>query len=426
MTIAETHPNRRISDGVSDGSVGSVGAGSRLKESQPLRCPVCGLEGRPHPEGPFSRDGIRYLTDDAKVQRFLCPRCDCRFSEDKVTKKIDFTHTDKTNNSLNTSCAVINNSQICALGAKNLVTATEIKTVAGETPQPEAKGKLIQYEIWAQKEGLAEATITRRYKLLNVLLKRGTNLLDSESVKENIAKQNSWNNKTKQLAVEAYTSFLRSFGQTWNPPKYMQVRKLPFLPVEREIDDLIAGLNPKTATFARLEKETGARLGEAWGLEWIDFDFENKSVNLTPEKGSNPRKLPISDKLILMLNSLPKDGQKVFQGSLRHFVRGYRRQRKRIAFKLKNDRINKISFKTFRTFKASMEIAKHRTLKEVQYMLGHKSIVSTDYYVQLVNFGSDDYTSQAAKTVEEAQKLIEAGFEYVCSFEDVKLFRKRK
>jgi len=393
---------------------------------KPLRCPVCGLEGRSHPEGPFSRDGLRYLTDGVEVQRFLCPKCETRFSEDKVTKKIDFTRSDKTHNSLNTTCIVNNNSQICALGAKNLVTATEMKTVAGETPLQEAKGKLIQYEIWAQKQGLAEATITRRYKLLNVLLKRGASLLDSESVKENIAKQNSWNNKTKQLAVEAYTSFLQAFDQTWKPPRYMQVRKLPFLPIDREIDDLIAGLNPKTATFARLEKETGARLGEAWGLEWIDFDFENKSVNITPEKGSNPRKLPISDKLILMLNSLPKDSQKVFQGSQRHFVRGYRRQRKRIAFKLGNDRINKISFKTFRTFKASTEIAKHRTLKEVQYMLGHKSIVSTDYYVQLVSFGSDDYTSQAVKNVEEAQKLIEAGFEYVCSFEDVKLFRKRK
>jgi len=27
---------------------------------------------------------------------------------------------------------------------------------------------------------------------------------------------------------------------------------------------------------------------------------------------------------------------------------------------------------------------------------------------------------------EEARKLIEAGFEYVCTFEDVMLFRKRK
>jgi len=29
-------------------------------------------------------------------------------------------------------------------------------------------------------------------------------------------------------------------------------------------------------------------------------------------------------------------------------------------------------------------------------------------------------------TVEEAQKLVEAGFEYVCEFEDVKIFRRRK
>ena len=101
-------------------------------------------------------------------------------------------------------------------------------------------------------------------------------------------------------------------------------------------------------------------------------------------------------------------------------------QRKRAAFKLKNDRIAKISCHTFRHWKATTEIAKHRTLKEVQYMLGHKSLLSTDYYVQLVNFESDDYTSATARTVQEAQKLVEAGFEHVCDFDDAKLFRKRK
>jgi integrase len=307
-----------------------------------------------------------------------------------------------------------------------LGTATETKTVADDTPTKEAKGRLVQYAVWAQKEGLAEATITRRYKLLNVLLKRGANILDPESVKEYISKQTSWNGKTKQLAVEAYSSFLQAFGQTWKAPKYMQVRKLPFLPIEREIDELIAGCNPKTATFLQFLKETGARLGEAWQMEWIAFDLENKTVDITPEKGSNPRKLKISNKLIAMLNALSKANDKVFQGSQRHFVRSYRRQRKRISFKLKNERINKISFKTFRTFKASMEIAKHRTLKEVQYILGHKSIVSTDYYVQLVNFGSDDYTCESAKNKAEAMKLIEAGFEYVCEMDGEKLFRKLK
>jgi hypothetical protein len=35
-------------------------------------------------------------------------------------------------------------------------------------------------------------------------------------------------------------------------------------------------------------------------------------------------------------------------------------------------------------------------------------------------------TCKAAKTLEEAAKLIEAGFEYVTDVDGVKLFRKRK
>jgi hypothetical protein len=34
--------------------------------------------------------------------------------------------------------------------------------------------------------------------------------------------------------------------------------------------------------------------------------------------------------------------------------------------------------------------------------------------------------SAAANTVEEAKKLIEAGFEFVCSHDETMLFRKRK
>jgi hypothetical protein len=43
-----------------------------------------------------------------------------------------------------------------------------------------------------------------------------------------------------------------------------------------------------------------------------------------------------------------------------------------------------------------------------------------------VNFEIDDFHSATAKSVLEAQKLVEAGFEYVCDFGEVKLFRKRK
>lgn len=96
------------------------------------------------------------------------------------------------------------------------------------------------------------------------------------------------------------------------------------------------------------------------------------------------------------------------------------------SIKLQNERIKKITFHTFRHWKATTEYAKTKDILRVMKMLGHKSIQNTLLYTQLVNFENDEYHSSTAKTVEEAQKLVEAGFEYVCNFEDIKLFRKRK
>lgn len=67
-----------------------------------------------------------------------------------------------------------------------------------------------------------------------------------------------------------------------------------------------------------------------------------------------------------MLDNTPKTQPETFKGSLRHFVRSYRRQRKRIALKLANDRLNKITFHTFRHWKATIEYAKTKSLLHVK------------------------------------------------------------
>ena len=59
-------------------------------------------------------------------------------------------------------------------------------------------------------------------------------------------------------------------------------------------------------------------------------------------------------------------------------------------------------------------------------MLGHKSIQNTLVYTQMVQFKKEEYCSATANTIEDAQKLVEAGFEYVTEIDGVKLFRKRK
>ena len=161
-------------------------------------------------------------------------------------------------------------------------------------------------------------------------------------------------------------------------------------------------------------------------LKWTDFSFENRTVNVTPEKGSDPRQLKISDRPIAMIHTLPKDRDAPFRFSHRHFARYFRMQRSKVATKLKNERINKITSHTLRHWKATIEFHKTRNILHVMKMLGHRNIQNTLLYTQLISFENDDYHSATAQTVQDAQKLIEAGFEYVCEFGDVKIFRRRK
>lgn len=66
----------------------------------------------------------------------------------------------------------------------------------------------------------------------------------------------------------------------------------------------------------------------------------------------------------------------------------------------------------------------------VQRRLGHKNIRNTQIYVQIdetiFQSQSDEFHSAAASNVQEARQLVEAGFDYVCEFEGVKIFKKRK
>ena len=61
-----------------------------------------------------------------------------------------------------------------------------------------------------------------------------------------------------------------------------------------------------------------------------------------------------------------------------------------------------------------MEYQKTRDILHVMKLLGHRNIDSTPVYTQLIGFESDEFHSAVAETMEEARKLVEDGFEYVC------------
>ena len=222
------------------------------------------------------------------------------------------------------------------------------------------------------------------------------------------------------------SNFLQMKNLTWKPPIYNRIRKLPFIPIENEIDQLIGGCNKRMATFLQMLKETGVRCGEASQLKWIDLDLEHLSVRITPEKGSNPRNLRLSSKLVAMLTELPKKSKIVFPANTDALRKSYRLQRKRMAVKLRNPRLLQVTFHTFRHWKATMEYHKTKDILHVMRLLGHRNIKNTLVYTQLVEFKEEDFIAKIASSEKEICKLVEAGFEFVCDYNGNKVFKKRK
>jgi integrase len=292
-------------------------------------------------------------------------------------------------------------------------------------------GEIVAFGLWMQKQGYRPSTTHYCVQAIKSVARR-TNLLDPESAKTYLASARISEARKAKLA-EDLGRFYRWKRIPFEKPNYRRVGRLPFIPLEVEVDQLIAGVGKKTATFLQLLKETGMRRGEAWNLRWTDIDAERLTVTVLPEKNSNPRRLKVSSRLVAMMNGLPQRYEYVFRNpkidprkAMVVFLKAVSKQRKTVAQKLKNERINAINFRTLRHFKATMEYHRTRDILHVMQLLGHKSIRNTLVYTHLVDFGGDEFVCKVARNVDEAKTLVEDGFDYVTDVDGMKLFRKRK
>jgi len=384
----------QTSDGKSDKDV--VGL------HQPPLCPECG-------SARVWKDGLRY-NGNAVIQRCLCRSCGLRFSLSQNNKK---------ENRQTSGCRVCDAE---TEGSRNLA------TVEKETPESREDSPTLEYAWKLKKRGLSDVTIEARTYRLRVLVRKGANLYSPDSV-ETVLATESWTQANKLFFVMAYRSFCKTMDVPWIPVKVRYAPKQPFIPLESEIDQLIAGCGKKTATFLQTLKETGARCGEVAKLKWTDINEQNNTIAINdPEKNSNSRTLKVSSKLIAMLNAMPKNNKFIFSTQVRSISIVFARQRNKLSRTLQNPRIHQIHFHTFRHWKATMEYHRTRDILHVKHLLGHKKLENTEIYTHLIDFQNDEYHVKHAKNLEEESKLLESGFEFVrYSMEDkVAIYRKRK
>jgi integrase len=218
--------------------------------------------------------------------------------------------------------------------------------LAGATK--DEKGLIVEYAWQLKKRGLATSTIEQRVQRLKRLTKEGGCLTDPETV-TNLLALSSWTDANKQVFIVAYKSFAKTFNLEWTPPKTRIQRKLPFIPTEAEIDQLIAGCGTRTATFLQVLKDTAARGCEASKLRWTEVDEKSCTIRVNnPAKGSLARIVRVSPKTIAMILAMPRTGEYIFNPNTSTLRKGFMKQRKRIARTLQNPRLKEIHLHTLR------------------------------------------------------------------------------
>ncbi len=292
-----------------------------------------------------------------------------------------------------------------------------------------ANAKIFKTLWQLKKDGYSEDTLKAKGDRLRYLAKR-VDLDDPEAVKGFIANRANWSNAYRQGVAYAYNSYVRANGLKWNLPHFRIEDRLPRIPTEEKINQVIVRARGKYVLVFSILRDTGMRPIELERTRTRDIDLERGTFTVRTAKGGAGRTVQVRRQTLAMLKEyLGKHG---FGLNEQPFPRRKKmtgrwvRLRNTVAAKLMDPTFRTIRLYDLRHFAATMTYHKTRDILYTQKMLGHRNLRSTLRYVQLIAFGDDDYTSAAAKTVQEVRQLVEAGFEYVTEVEGAKVFRKRR
>ena len=261
----------------------------------------------------------------------------------------------------------------------------------GSNPTPRTKTQptgLVEFEeflrtrLTARNTNLAEATIQTRLRAIKMLQKR-VNLWDSDEVQRYIDSA-PWSNGRREQVSLAYWDWCNSKGFKFKRKTYYREQKIPYIPTEKELDQLIGGFhNSPYAPFLQLLKETGFRPVEAKSLTPSDFDLQRKWVILnSPAKNSRPRQARISEKLVNMLTPViakTKPNELIWKTKLNHLTETIRCHKIKVADRLCNPNLKKITLKTFRHWKGSITYHQTKDILYPQQVLSEMSRFSYRY-----------------------------------------------
>ena len=129
-----------------------------------------------------------------------------------------------------------------------------------------------------------------------------------------------------------------------------------------------------------LDLQTGMRKSEILNLKWKDIDFDFMFIEVLQSKSGKSRKIPLSDKALSVLNSIPVESEFVFhikQNKIGDIKKCWNTA-------LKNAGIKDFRFHDLRHTVATRMVEKGIDLVVVKEILGHADISTTMRYAHAV------------------------------------------
>jgi len=173
---------------------------------------------------------------------------------------------------------------------------------AGPTTRPtDPTSAKIFKTLWElRKGGQSEDTLRAKGDRLRYLAKH-VSLDDPEAVKGYIANQSRWSNAYKQGVAYAYNSHVKANGLQWTLSHFRIEDKLPRIPTEEKINQIIVRARGKYVLVFSILRETGMRPIELERTRARDIDLERGTITVRTAKGGIGRVVQVRRQTLALL-----------------------------------------------------------------------------------------------------------------------------
>ena len=308
------------------------------------------------------------------------------------------------------------------------ITNAEYESVARRRPQEEIKYKqqIDNTIAKATAEGKAKNTLINFSHRLRQL-SRFSDLMNPDDVKQAIG-YSKLSNSSKCSYALAYDWFCKANGLTWQKPRYKWNLPTPIMPTTDQITKIISATTRKFATIFTLMAEIGVEGEELHQTHQNQFDPTQNIISIKGLKGHDSANYKLKPHIAEMLKEYLAKHQKDYPfPQPKVMSEMWRRARKTASQNNNEPNLLKIPMKNLRNYSGAQFYLKYNDTIGTMRHLRHKRLETTMHYLRaIVLNGEEEYICKTATTPEQASKLIELGFTYVQTIDNIHLYRKRK